>query len=197
MKCKKKYLIPDLIQNKLTQDELDIMKEHLNSCKVCSNEYLQLTELFGILKDQKQSEPSDSYWINLPVRIRSKIESKNVGFIRKYIPELAFSISVIAIFTVLIFKLFNNLNYETYINTDTELVSILDSIDKSDLLDYEENIINNNIEHDHKNGDEFVIKNIILTSNGIDEYIFENVYVNTLKEEEIKYLLTYLNQKNF
>ncbi len=197
MKCKYKYLLPDLLQNKLSQSDFNIITEHLKSCDECRNEHRQLDELFNIMKVEKQPGPNNSYWIYLPTKIKNKIESKKVNPLIRYIPQLALSTSVIIIFSIFIFQLLDFLSTDKNINTTTELVSIIDSVDQSDLLDYVVSTIDSSNELDVNNVDEFVLKNIILTSNGIDEYYLENVNVHSLKDEEIKYLLSYLNQKNY
>lgn len=197
MKCKYKYLLPDLLQEKLTQADFNIINEHLKSCAECRREYVQLSELFNKLKIEKLVEPDERYWINLPIKIRSRIELKNISSITRYVPQLAISISAILIFSLVIFKIITSLSTNVEINTKTELDALLDSINQTELLEYEENIVNNSNELEIKNADEFVIKSIILTSNNIDDYYLENVGINSLRDEEIKYLLSYLNKKNF
>ncbi len=193
MKCNKKFLLPDFIQGKLSQIESTILREHIDKCKICTYEYKNLKSILNKLENENQKEPDETYWINLLPNIYQKISSKKFNYYQKYFPQIVGSAVILIFIALLIVKLFNYNWYNEEFPKNAEILTLLDSVDQDGIFLYNENNISD--KYAYNNSDDFVLKSIILTSNNVEELYKENITIHELKDEELNYLLSYLNEE--
>ncbi|RCK72071.1 MAG: hypothetical protein IGBAC_0663 [Ignavibacteriae bacterium] len=191
MKCNKKYLIPDFIQNKLSPLDAETLKGHMEQCKTCTDEYKNLKKIFNKLAAEKHTEPDEIYWINLLPNIHKRINMGNFDFYIKYVPQIIVSAAILLIVSLLMIKLYDNFEYDQNIQENAEIVALIDSSYQDLLYDYGSDSVSDN----YNSLDKFVLKNIILTSNNIEELYKEEISISELKEEEVNELLTYLSEE--
>lgn len=196
MKCKNRYLIPDFIQNKLSQSENDFFAEHIKICNTCKYEYSKLLDVFQIIKDQKENVPDDLYWNNLLPKIHERINSKKTFNPLNYLPQTTVVAVSVLIISLLLMKLSDNfVDYNQKIFTDYDTAQVLDSFEE--ILYYDQTILSEEMPNDSNNVDKFVLKNILLTSNNVEGFDDEIDALYQMDDDKVKSLLTYLNEERF
>lgn len=77
MKCKDiNKLFPLYLDNKLSDKELSLFKEHLNSCKSCSALYVKINSSLDLLKPTKDIPEQAFYYTRLKQKMENDLAKK-------------------------------------------------------------------------------------------------------------------------
>jgi len=83
MQCRKvKQFLSTYVSNDLDENEASGVREHLQSCDDCFDEYNSLTRMFDVMKTIPIPGPAPSFWVMLPNRIRHLLEESQVEMVK-------------------------------------------------------------------------------------------------------------------
>jgi hypothetical protein len=68
-----RYLLPDFVSNRTSQEENKSVQEHLESCSSCSEEALVLKQTFEAVASSRTSIPPERYWTNFLPRLHGRL----------------------------------------------------------------------------------------------------------------------------
>jgi hypothetical protein len=196
-----KYLLPELIEDKLSSEDKIIVLRHLDNCRTCSAEYQKIVELYARLEKDSTVDPPESYWNNLIPRIRKRIDSKPKsifeGFFAKVlIPAAA---GLLALLVVIHIYSVDTVKVKPVFSNQIELNSIINEITTKDVasLSIEEINLLNSLEQKEGNGsDKYVINKILNEQKSVVESDYVNVEsaLKIMDDDEVNKLISYLDQ---
>ena len=70
------YDLMDYITNRLNDEERNLVEQHLNTCTLCKNQYIELLTTEQALKQIHQSAPGSEYYSTILPRIREHLEAR-------------------------------------------------------------------------------------------------------------------------
>lgn len=102
MKCRIIQMqLLEYLRGELDTETRGTITSHLDSCVACKEEYETTTLILSLSTMKKSEFPTESYWVSLLPRIRTKIDAQVLpaadGFIQRYLVPLAAAIVLIII----------------------------------------------------------------------------------------------------
>jgi hypothetical protein len=198
MKCKDiKYLLPELVSNKLSQEETLRVNVHLRFCRSCSLEHFEIVSIFNLLESESVYSPPATYWNSLLPHIHTRT-NKESAFGKVWIQiGLPVAASVLALFFLV--KVFDAGYQPKFSDNRNELNNIITDLvqqDASNLSSEEIKMIASVGLKDENSSDKYIIKKILNEEQNVVESDYVNVEtaVKNMDDSDFNKLISYLDQ---
>jgi len=202
MKCiDVKYLLPEVIEYKLSYEDKIIVLRHLDNCRKCTADYQQIVDLYAQLEKDSPINPPESYWNNLIPRIHKRIDDKPKSifeglFAKVSIPTAA---AFLALLVVIHMSSVDTVEVKPVFGIQTELNSIINELTTMDVtsLSTEEMNLLTSLDQKEDNGsDKYVINKILNEQKSVVESDYVNVEsaLKIMDDDELNKLISYLDQ---